>query len=179
MIWRLNASLGECRIYRTLFSNTSLVISRRFVFTCYISSTFEETHHRAYSSNRFTTSLFKSSSPNTNFLASLSIPCRAGCLHFPPTLGVSGARALALGVDCLFCGVVAAAEFCSRWGVAKMGGGGARCTGVGGVYGLWKPDKLLPSRNVSMQGTKGGSAWLVTRRSVKLCRRARRIRRLA
>jgi len=158
MIWRLNASLGECRIYRTVFSNTSLTISRRRIFTHYISSTLEETHHRVYSRNRLMTSLFRSSSPNMNFLASLSIPCRAGCIHFPPTLGVSGARAevsLALGVGCLFCAVAAIAEFCSRCGVVKMGAGGARCTGVGGVYGLWKPDKLLPSGNVSMQSTKG------------------------
>src|SRR5271170_4932641 len=133
-----------------MFSNFSLIISRRFFFTRYISSTLEETHHRAYSSDRLTTSLFKSSSPNTIFLVSLSIPCRAGCVHFPPTLGVSGPRAvvsLAMGVDCLFCAVAIVVEFCSRCGVAKMGTGGARCAGVGGVYGLWKPDKLLPSKS--------------------------------
>src|SRR5271170_4590820 len=116
------------------------------IFKTYISSTLEEIHHSAYRRTKLTASLFKSSSPNTNFLASVSIPCSAGCLHFPPTLGVSGARAalsLVFGVDVLICEV--AVGTCSRCGVAKMGAGGARCTAVGGVYGLWKPDKLFPS----------------------------------
>ena len=146
-----------------------------------MSCTLEGTHHRAYSSARLTTSRFKSSSPKTNFLASLSIPFRAGCVHFPPTLGVSGARSavsVVPGVDILLCEAAGWTEVCSRWGVVKTAAGGTRCTGVGGVYGLWKLVRLLPLANVSTQDRKRKCAWTATRRSVKGSRRARRVHRL-
>ena len=41
-------------------------------------------------------------------------------------------------------GVTVPAVTVCRCGVEKMGVGGARCTADGGVYGLWKPDKLAP-----------------------------------
>lgn len=51
-------------------------------------------------------------------------------------------------------GVGVPAVTVSRGGVEKMGVGGARCTADGGVYGLWKPDKLAPTvLKVQHEGT--------------------------
>ena len=88
------------------------------------------------------------------------MPCNAGCVHFPPTLGVSARVVVGFPVE--GCGVVVVvvvvvampAVTGSRCGVEKIGAGGARWAADGGVYGLWKPDKLPPTMvRTSRQGS--------------------------
>ena len=78
------------------------------------------------------------------------MPYNAGCVHFPPTLGVSTRVVVGcpVVVDCGVCAVVVVVVLVvsdSRCGAVKIGAGGARCTADGGVYGLWKPAKLPPT----------------------------------
>ena len=92
-ICKTNATRGECLTYRTTPSNVSLQDQHGIIAgNRYLSSSLYDIHHMEYNKIVLTTSFFNSSSPNMNFLASLSIPFRAGWVHFPPTFGVSGAR---------------------------------------------------------------------------------------
>lgn len=149
-ICKPNATRGECLIYRTTPSNVSLHINTDLMTdNNYPSSSLCEIHHIEYSKTALTTSLFNSSSPNINFLASMFIPFKAGWVHLPPTLGASGARATpSVAVPALNVwlwkdeGVWVVLD--CRWGVAKIGAGGTRCICEGGVYGLWNPAKLPP-----------------------------------
>src|SRR5262245_9141867 len=87
---------GECRTKRARRSRSSLASD---TFDAgdkgYLSSALRESHQKKMSRAVLTSNFFKCSSPNIYFLASFSMSDNAGWVHFPPTLGVSGVRAMA------------------------------------------------------------------------------------